>query len=262
MPKYAYGWRPQYPDHRDHLHVPRPLTLSNLPTSVDLRSQMPAVWDQDQIGTCGAHATGAAWVNLCRRQGLPEIMPSRLFIYYNARVYDGTQGYDSGISIRNGIKALATSGVCPETDWGYDETKYAVQPPAVCYADGAQHRVLEYQSVGQDVDSICAALAEGDPVIIGISVYSGFESGQVAASGQANLPQPEETFVGGHAVLIVGYDRTTQRFLLRNSWSANWGLGGYFTLPFSYVANPDLASDFWIIKSLTAIETPVVPEQV
>jgi C1A family cysteine protease len=62
------------------------------------------------------------------------------------------------------------------------------------------------------------------------------------------MPLPGEKEVGGHAVLVVGYDNVTQRFLARNSWGTEWGIKGHFTLPYSYILNPDLATDFWTIR--------------
>ena len=49
----------------------------------------------------------------------------------------------------------------------------------------------------------------------------------------------------------VGYDDSTSRFLVRNSWSSGWGMQGYFTIPYDYVSNSNLADDFWYIKSGT-----------
>jgi C1A family cysteine protease len=46
----------------------------------------------------------------------------------------------------------------------------------------------------------------------------------------------------------VGYDDAKQWFIVRNSWGARWGLRGYFTLPYAYVTDDDLASDFWTIR--------------
>lgn len=44
-------------------------------------------------------------------------------------------------------------------------------------------------------------------------------------------------------------NKTTKRFLVRNSWGVNWGLKGYFWAPFEYFTNPDLAEDFWTIRN-------------
>ena len=70
----------------------------------------------------------------------------------------------------------------------------------------------------------------------------------VAKTGHAPLPAAGEQSVGGHAVLGVGYDDRRQWFIVRNSWGAAWGLKGYFTLPYAYVTDANLAADFWTIR--------------
>ena len=79
-------------------------------------------------------------------------------------------------------------------------------------------------------------------------MYESFESAAVAKSGHAALPKSGESVVGGHAVVGVGYDDAKSWFVVRNSWGAGWGMKGYFTLPYAYVADNNLASDFWTIR--------------
>lgn len=93
-------------------------------------------------------------------------------------------------------------------------------------------------------------LADGYPFVFGFSVFSEFESPLVAATGILNLPTPNETCHGGHAVLAVGYDMEAKTFLVRNSWGQEWGQMGYFTIPFAYITNPNLAQDMWCIKKI------------
>jgi C1A family cysteine protease len=91
-------------------------------------------------------------------------------------------------------------------------------------------------------------LAEGYPFAFGMTVYDSFEGDEVAKTGVVQMPSPDEQVVGGHAVLVVGYDDSQQIFIVRNSWGSEWGMGGYFTLPYAYIVNPDLASDFWTLR--------------
>jgi C1A family cysteine protease len=63
-----------------------------------------------------------------------------------------------------------------------------------------------------------------------------------------SLPEPGERLVGGHAVLAVGYNDADRRFIVRNSWGVGWGLRGYCTMPYDYLANRDLADDIWTIR--------------
>ena len=54
---------------------------------------------------------------------------------------------------------------------------------------------------------------------------------------------------GGHAVMAVGYDESVRRMLVRNSWGTDWGIQGYFTMPYDYISNDNLADDFWTLRA-------------
>ena len=175
-------------------------------------------------------------------------VPSRLFIYYNERVIEGTVASDAGAEIRDGIKSVNAQGVCSELDWPYDIDSFAIEPAAKCYADALLSKAMQYQRVPQDLNQMKACLAAGYPFVIGFTCYESFESDAVEQTGILNLPTKDERAVGGHAVLCCGYDSATERFLVRNSWGTDWGMDGYFTMPYAYLTNPDLAQDFWTIR--------------
>ena len=108
-----YGWIPDLPDERDHLCAAPPAFLSALPPVVDLRPQCPVVHDQGMLGSCTANAIGGGIEFDRLKQRVADFVPSRLFIYYNERVIEGTVDIDSGAMIRDGIKSVAGQGVCP-----------------------------------------------------------------------------------------------------------------------------------------------------
>ncbi|HEV2035354.1 MAG TPA: C1 family peptidase [Candidatus Dormibacteraeota bacterium] len=244
----GYGWIPDLPDQRDHLYAAPPVFLADLPPSTDLRASCPAVYNQGRLGSCTANAIGAAIEFDRLLQKLPDFVPSRLFIYYNERVIEGTVDFDSGAQLRDGIKTVASQGVCPEPEWPYDIEKFTQKPSAQAYKDAATDRAISYQSLIQDLNQMKGCLASGYPFIFGFTVYESFETLAVAESGHASLPGPRERPIGGHAVMAVGYDDAEQWFLVRNSWGARWGLAGYFTLPYAYLIQPVLASDLWTIR--------------
>jgi C1A family cysteine protease len=253
-----YGWIPDLPDHRDLKYAAPHEVLAALPPSVDMRAHCPAVYDQGQLGSCTANAIGAAFEFDQIKQKVPHVWrPARLFLYYNERAIEGTVSQDAGAQIRDGIKSVVTQGLCSEDLWTYDDgpAKFTVQPPQFCYQNASKHLVSKYSSVMQDVTQIKGCLASGYPVVIGFTVYDSFESQQVASTGILNMPTSSESVVGGHAVLVVGYDDSSSRFMVRNSWSANWGMAGYFTMPYDYLANPDLSSDFWQIDFVQSTPT-------
>jgi C1A family cysteine protease len=246
----GYGWIPDVPDNRDQLFSASGAVMANLPQKVDLRQHCPSVYDQGQLGSCTANAIGGAFEFDQLKQGLTDFMPSRLFIYYNERTIEGTVDSDSGAMIRDGMKSVNKLGVCPETEWSYDIAKFRDKPTDNCFTDAAKHQALVYRSVVQDLHQIQGCLASGYPVVFGFSVYESFEGKDVARSGVVPLPKKGEKQLGGHAVLAVGYDDTTQSFTVRNSWGSAWGQGGYFTMPYAYMTSSQLASDFWALYTV------------
>jgi C1A family cysteine protease len=60
------------------------------------------------------------------------------------------------------------------------------------------------------------------------------------------MPGHHEKVVGGHCVVLVGYDDSHKQFIVRNSWGTGWGQAGYFMMPYQYLTNARLASDFWM----------------
>ena len=247
----GYGWNPDLPDGRDLLYGAPPEVATALPPKVDLREQCPPVYDQGHLGSCTANAIAAALEFDQMREKEQAFTPSRLFIYYNERVIEGTVSSDSGAQIRDGVKSVNKQGAPPEDpDWPYDITKFADKPPQKAYGDAAQHQSILYQRLTPTLGQLKGCLASGFPFVFGFVVYESFEGPQVASTGEAQLPQAGEKQLGGHAVLAVGYDESQQRFIVRNSWGAGWGMGGYFTLPYPYLLQHTLSSDFWTIRSV------------
>jgi C1A family cysteine protease len=242
-----YGWIPDLPDVRDRLFR-APRKMAPLPPSVNLRSACPAVYDQGELGSCTANAVAAAVEFDQRKQNIAPFTPSRLFIYYNERALQGTIPTDSGAMLRDGIKAVADAGACPETMWPYVEQNFAERPPAPCFKIGKTHPAVDYSRLAQDLGQMKACLAAGYPFVLGFTVYQSFESDEVARTGVATMPDGAESSLGGHAVMAAGYDDASGRFLVRNSWGASWGMGGYFTIPYAYLTDENLAADFWTIR--------------
>jgi C1A family cysteine protease len=258
-----YNWRPDKPDFRDKLY--KPLTASSpLPSKVDLRPYCSPVFDQGNIGSCTGNALAGAYEFLELKElrdktpGAEIFVPSsfynasRLFIYYFERFLEGDVNQDAGAEIRDGIKVLNTYGVCEEIAWPYEENNLYSQPNNKAIVQAAAHKISTYQSLNHD--NLKEVLNSGYPVAFGISVYESFESNQVAQTGMVPMPSSDEEMLGGHAVLIVGYDdsivigQSTGVYIVRNSWGRSWGLQGYFYLPYDYVNNPGLARDFWMMQ--------------
>ena len=248
--KYALKRSP--PDHRDFVHVPALSHTKALPPAVDLRNQMPPVLDQSTLGSCALNATSNCLRHLLRTEHNVEFQPSRLYMYWNTRVNieHGPADEDTGVCIRDVCKAVRAYHVCDEVVWPYDISKFCVAPPLQAYESANLHTTLRYAYVPQNVDSMRRTIASGLPVIIGLQLYDSFESAEVAATGVVPMPDlANEQCLGGHAVLAVGYDDSKEVFIVMNSWGTSWGQQGYFEIPYAYVLDPELASNFWTLSS-------------
>jgi C1A family cysteine protease len=243
-----YGWIPQLPDRRDLLiEAGRPAIAS----SIDLSDASPPPYDQGELGSCTGNATARAIAYARAMQGLPEFTPSRLMLYYDARKIEGTTAIDAGASIRDVIKGAAASGAAPESAWPYDPAAFATGPPPAAYAAATKDEALGYRAVPQTLDAIRATLAGGDPIVFGFTVYESFEGDEIAKTGNMAMPGDKEAVVGGHAVFACGYNDDSRTILVCNSWGSAWGASGYFRMPYEYITNVNLASDFWTIRLVT-----------
>jgi C1A family cysteine protease len=243
----TYGWHPsnRESDHPRYLIPDHHKAAQALPSSVDLEPKCPPVYDQGQLGSCTANALAGLFQFLLIKLGKPSFIPSRLMIYWGEREIEGTVDEDAGADGDDGVTFLQTKGVCPETTWPYDPTKFTEEPPAIAWSEAAQHKLGNPTSIDNtDITAIKSCLASGYPIAFGFVVYPALESQRVATTGILNMPSFFQRSLGGHEVLMVGYDDSRQQFKIRNSWGPGWGLAGYFWMPYPYATNPKLASDF------------------
>ena len=238
-----YNLKQDLPDHRDRVFLKTAPTP--LPSLVDLRPAMPPIYNQGDIGSCTANAIAGQIQFLTK-----TYVPSRLFIYYNERAAQGDPSQDSGSTLRIGMKTTQTFGACPETDWVYDHENLFLKPTATCYIHGLPDRVHSYNRIitgPSSLDQVKISLTHSLPVSMGFVVYPSFESEYTAKTGIMLMPALNEAPIGGHAVLIVGYDDDKSSVIVRNSWGADWGLAGYFYMPYNILTNQQFVMDLWVI---------------
>jgi len=246
MTKRKYLLKKDPQDLRDKVYPTEHKDTSTLPTAVDLRPKFSPIVDQGQLGSCTANAIASGLREYLELQaGRSLIRLSRLFLYWHEREMEGTVNEDSGAFIRDGMKVLQTIGCAPEADYPYDIAKFMQSPSIQAEADAGSYKISEYHRI-LNFEAMQSALAAGNPVVLGISVYSSFESEAVARTGKVPLPKQGEQLLGGHAVLAVGYKKIgcTLYAIVRNSWGTGWGDQGYFYLPKKFF-DKGYVSDMW-----------------
>ncbi len=255
-----------------------PLTLA---ASVDLRAWCSPVENQGQLGSCTANA-GAGMLEYYQRRAFGvHLDASRLFLYKVTRNLLKWTG-DTGAYLRTTMKAMAGFGICPEEYWPYSDTKtgpngapsdpFEKEPSSFNYQFASNYKSTTYyrlDPVGATpatiLNNVKTYVAAGLPSMFGFTVYNSISQ---AGTNGGKIPYPKvgDSAVGGHAVMIVGYDdsvviqngpggpKTTGAFLIRNSWGTSWGNAGYGYLPYEYVLK-GLAKDFWSIVNASFFNT-------
>jgi C1A family cysteine protease len=240
----ANGYRPDPYDPRD-LHFEQLQTKLGTVSSAgeDLRNFCSTVEDQRATSSCVTNAAVGALEILQAVQGDPAVDLARLFVYYNARVVINETTKDDGCHIRHAMASLSSMGVCPEDVWPFDDAKITVRPSWKAYKTSYVHRFEGYYRIdgtGEErIQKIEAALSAKHPVEFGVEIYKSFSYCTGPVPANAGIKR------GRHAMLIVGFDRGSRTFIIRNSWGTNWGDGGYFYAPYSWL-DQNSCKDVWV----------------
>jgi|LauGreSuBDMM15SN_2_FD.fasta_scaffold02973_5 C1A family cysteine protease len=238
--KYLLNYKFREKDDRDYVYQSR-LTAPILKSVTIASTNTIPIFDQGSLGSCVANAF-IQCINIMTKK---TVMGSRLYLYFNGRaVAKYPLELDDGLSVRDGCKSIAKYGLCDENIWPYNVSLFADLPSLQAYQKSLLFKSFVYSFVNQDINSIKNCLnTTKNPIIFGINIYSSFLS--VGSNGIIPLPNVKtETVEGGHCMIMIGYDDSNQWVICVNSWGTEWGNKGICYLPYSYLLNPDLSSDF------------------
>jgi C1A family cysteine protease len=227
---------------------------------VDLSQYCTSIKNQGTIGSCTAFAVVGAMELIFRKMGvnMSDDIFSELFNYYVSRVMIlQWPNEDTGAYLRDAIKAIAKYGCCLEKSWPYNEKMFRNKPSEEGFVEALKYQAVKYYHMPDgDLESIKKCLDMGLPVVGGFWCYSNLWN--TGADGV--VPLSNGKFIGGHAVLFVGYDDEKKLLKFKNSWSELWGRGGYGYLHYEYVA--DDVIDLWTLVSVENRDVVVSLEEV
>ena len=238
----------------------KPPQVMSLPSRFSIEQHCGWVKDQGTQGSCTAHGSTSEREFLARKlkQGDPILSPS--FVYYQERLLEGTlaQG-DCGAQVVTGLEVLNQYGAPTLSEEPYDDNVFDVAPTPAQLQEALSWKSGAPLQVQQDLADMKATIYSGFPFVIGINVFSSFESDDVSNTGLIPFPDiNSETFLGGHEVLSgIAWDDDIQcpnasigAIKFQNSWGTDWGcLGGYAGtrgfgwIPYEYLLSPTLTTD-------------------
>jgi C1A family cysteine protease len=257
---HLYGHIKDTSDRRDFMYTSHLMaTRASLPSLIDLTGHYPPIMNQGEIGSCTGNSTASVIkYTMNKINGVNCVnnfatIPSRLFLYTNGKLIDNLDvTQDSGCSVRGVLKGVSKYFCCDERDYWYVKPNALKKPQESAYKAALKYKHFQYLSVPQNLFAIKKCISDGYPVILGIAIYTSFESQQCTETGMVPMPNTQtEQLLGHHCINLCGYDDKSQTFLLCNSWGTGVGLPnkrGYYKIPYNFITDPNLSSDFWRIS--------------
>jgi hypothetical protein len=213
------------------------------------RMEIP-VLDQGQTNACTGFALASVVYQLQRsaKRNPAECRVSPFMLYSMARRYDefpGNPDADTGSSARGAMKGWFKYGACENSLWPTEKMpRPARQTKNDWWLDAVRRPLGAYYRLDpRSVTDMHVALNEIGCLYVTAACHSGWDKGLgVSAKGWWHIPPQKATAAdGGHAFVLVGYNR--DGFIIQNSWGTKWGTGGRAVL--HYEDWLDNAMDCW-----------------
>jgi len=206
-------------------------------------SPLGNILDQGSYGSCVANAFAYS----INSQTKKILNISRFYLYNYCRTIDFTSlDQDDGTTVRSACSAIQKYGALLEKEFTYNDKHFNVLPSLSIIQKSKYFKKFSYVFISQNLTTIKNYLmSRNSPIVFGFMVYSSFFN--VGSNGIVTLPDTTtETLEGGHCMCIVGYDDKLNggSFVCANSWGTSWGKNGYCYMPYTYLLDSTLASDF------------------
>jgi C1A family cysteine protease len=249
-----FGWRPNPPDTRDRLHARRHGMVRAEGRRFD--GLIDHVRDQGNTSSCVGHACVGALELLYALEQRPISPRSPMHAYWSARARDKFQHEDAGAYIRSCLKVLRKRGVCSEATLPLDDRDpqrggtINARPPQAADNEAVTFADFSFEAVQGGAEGTIDTLQNGKPVVIGGDVTTAF----VFCSSDETIPAPKPGDVrqGGHAWVLVGFDRHGERVLGWNSWGSTYGFGGLMWLDAEWCEDSNSSDKTALVATATA----------
>jgi hypothetical protein len=224
-----------------------------LPPSIDLAADFPPPGDQGRTQMCVGWSTGYALRSYLERKrrhvdlSEPGNRFSPYFVYTQI-----APNCNSGAKISEALMVQSQVGALPIRDYGVMDCN---RPPAPAdKARAVDYRIGNFRVVrAERPDDVKGELAHGRPVVFGMLINRSF----MRLKGDDIYDVPPDKPLGGHAMVLIGYDDSRQAFRVMNSWGPEWGDRGYGWISYRAFAAGTHAA--FTVDGAPAAEEPAPP---
>lgn len=226
-----------------------PFSGATLPKKVDLSANMPPPGNQGNQNSCVGWSTAYALKSYQekieeKRNYLPNGKMDPKTVFSPAFIYNQiNNGRDGGSSFIDALNVLSEQGAVSLADMPYSDRNFTNSPPGHLAPKARRYRIDYWRQVNiRDLKEVKAQLNAGYPVLIGAMIDEGFVKAKAGHVWKKSVGQT----LGGHAMVLVGYDDARQAVKLINSWGANWGDKGFGWVDYKFF--PQVVREGYVAK--------------
>jgi len=235
-----------------------PYGAADLPTSKDLSTDLPPIGNQGRQNSC------VAWASAYALKSFQEKIETKVTTLFSpAFIYNQiNNGQDAGSKFIDALNLLSQQGSALLSDMPYNETDYQTQPSEEIRQKAKPFRIDYWRQVNvMDIKEVKAQVNAGYPVVIGAALDEGFKAAKTEGGNEYVWRSVIGNNIGGHAMLVVGFDDSRNAFKVMNSWGSLWGNNGYCWIDYSFF--PKAVKEGYVAKdaltpNTTTDTTPVI----
>jgi len=210
-----------------------PLNVEALPTSIDWRTKgvVNGVKDQGQCGSCWSFSTISSVESaVAIKTGVLNVLSEQELVDCDNYKNGGSDHGCNGGLMDNAFAWIGKqNGVCSSASYPY--VSGTTKTAGTCQMSSCKvvpnTDVLKYVDIQKNSDSAMMTALAMQPVSVAIEAdqkaFQLYSSGVFTSACGTTLD---------HGVALVGYGSLNgiDHYILRNSWGASWGVGGYMYL--------------------------------
>ncbi len=225
--------------------------LNQLPVKLDYSGSayFPPIGTQYE-GSCVAWATGYYLRTYQQAKDIGwKVGNDTKHIFSPSFIYNQiNEGVDEGSTLQDAGDLLKNIGEVSLYDFPYVPKDYTTKPSPLVIEKAAPNKIRDWYTLYTKYDSYDYIITKtkeylntGDLPVAGINVGFKWQYPLIQADG-TSIVTTEKYILGGHAVVVVGYDDTLQTpegygaFKIINSYGTDWGQNGFTYMTYSAFA--------------------------